>query len=364
LAGVLSRDRQGAVLWLIDHYGMNYYEELGLAPSARAEEIRQAYKNLARLLHPDQQQDPQLRHLAECQMKRLNSIYAVLADTERRRRYDRELAGASGEPRPQVIIHAAPPVVRQTPTHLYPAILVSASLVIASGAAVWYLTQEAARVEVVYREPVPGPAVKVDPPSPSRPYNPAPDPGTRHTAVEPKSVRLPPATLPPNPLLGVQTAAAAETVPAARPALTRLSPLPEPELKPAPAPVPVRKGLAGRWLYVPPRVQSDSQGVVLYPPQYIELVITEANGLIRGRYHGRYQVLDKPISPNVNFTFEGKPAGTSASLLWATNTGATGEVHLKLVVANSLEVTWLAHQLGQELGLASGTATLVRAGEP
>jgi len=40
---------------------MNYYEELGLRPSASAEEIRQAYRELARLLPPDQQREEGLR---------------------------------------------------------------------------------------------------------------------------------------------------------------------------------------------------------------------------------------------------------------------------------------------------------------
>lgn len=67
---------------------MDYYEELGLSRSASAEEIRQAYKNLARLLHPDQHQDENLRRVAECQMKRLNALVAVLTDPALRKQYD------------------------------------------------------------------------------------------------------------------------------------------------------------------------------------------------------------------------------------------------------------------------------------
>ena len=70
---------------------MTYYDELHLLPSASAEQIRQAYRNLARMLHPDRQQDPPLRSLAECQMKRLNEIASILLDPDRRRQYDERL---------------------------------------------------------------------------------------------------------------------------------------------------------------------------------------------------------------------------------------------------------------------------------
>ncbi|MEN6607640.1 MAG: J domain-containing protein, partial [Bryobacteraceae bacterium] len=67
---------------------MTYYEELGLAQNATVEEIHQAYRNLARLLHPDQQTDETLRHLAESQMKRINLIHEVLTNPAMRREYD------------------------------------------------------------------------------------------------------------------------------------------------------------------------------------------------------------------------------------------------------------------------------------
>jgi len=44
---------------------MNYYEELGIRQDAALEEIRQAYKLLARLLHPDAQPDARLKAMAE-----------------------------------------------------------------------------------------------------------------------------------------------------------------------------------------------------------------------------------------------------------------------------------------------------------
>ena len=51
---------------------MNRFEELGLERSATATEIRQAYRNIVRLIHPDHCQDDNLRHLADLQMQRLN----------------------------------------------------------------------------------------------------------------------------------------------------------------------------------------------------------------------------------------------------------------------------------------------------
>ena len=40
---------------------MNFYEELGVPPDAPLAAIRDAYRNVARLLHPDAQTDPVLK---------------------------------------------------------------------------------------------------------------------------------------------------------------------------------------------------------------------------------------------------------------------------------------------------------------
>ena len=69
---------------------MNFYEALNLPPSATTEEIEEAYRTLARKVHPDlNQHDPTP---AEARMKLLNRIRDTLTDPELRVEYDRELA--------------------------------------------------------------------------------------------------------------------------------------------------------------------------------------------------------------------------------------------------------------------------------
>ena len=77
---------------------ITFYEELGVEPGAAAEHVRETYRSLVRLLHPDQQTDPQLKAIAETQMRKLNRIYAVLSDPGRRAKYDQLLRGASQPP--------------------------------------------------------------------------------------------------------------------------------------------------------------------------------------------------------------------------------------------------------------------------
>jgi molecular chaperone DnaJ len=71
----------------------DYYEVLGVARDASADEVKKAYRNLARECHPDVSDAPD----AETRFKRINEAYEVLSDSEKRAAYDRfGRAGVSG----------------------------------------------------------------------------------------------------------------------------------------------------------------------------------------------------------------------------------------------------------------------------
>ncbi len=75
----------------------DYYETLGVQRGASADEIRKAYRKMAREHHPDV--NPQRREEAEKQFKEIGEAYNVLSDEQKRARYDRYGAeGVSGGP--------------------------------------------------------------------------------------------------------------------------------------------------------------------------------------------------------------------------------------------------------------------------
>nr|MDQ2695875.1 DnaJ domain-containing protein [Pseudomonadota bacterium] len=62
----------------------DYYQTLGVSRTASAEEIKKAYRRLARKYHPDVSKEPN----AEKRFKEVSEAYEVLHDPDKRQTYD------------------------------------------------------------------------------------------------------------------------------------------------------------------------------------------------------------------------------------------------------------------------------------
>lgn len=373
---------------------MNYYEELGLDPGAPNDEIKRAYKRLTRLLHPDQQQDPQLRDLAERQMRRLNDIQETLTDPAKRAAYDQTLAG--------------PPIVLRPPPRTGSTIhvRVTSSLVdyLLSGNFVksgwtWVLVLVCSIVIVAAWFPSDFVQPEGDSRKPLSAVSASPEPLPRPvTPSLPQGLPQAPPTLgvpPGRPIAQSGSAARPDSTPVAnstpanrtgRTAVTPgiVTPGPPAASEPSPAAKPVEpravgqnrestvpklsqgsvsvaslsdaNSVTGNWLYS--RNPDEKIDPKQYPADYIELKLTDEGGKLRGSYKATYLVLDRAISPRVAFLFEGDPK--SAEFSWQGNGGAEGKVRLTRKSTHSMEINWFATQMGTELGLGSGSAILYR----
>jgi hypothetical protein len=323
---------------------MDYYEELGVGHSASPDEIRQAYKHLARLLHPDHCSDEPGRRLADLQMKRLNGMLRVLTNPVDRESYDRSLLSRgpalSGPPRS---------LDWKAPQWLWPAlgaILLAGILSLPIRTPRPAATTAGAGLAAAEPGASPPKPKALSVPAHERPARDFTwDDSEREEAPANHALGDPPGGRSvPEPVFEEPAPVRRTAPPAANPLAT---------LWPAPA----SPSIAGNWLFVP---APDTKSAGLYPPEYIELRVTEEAGVLRGRYRARYRVTDKAISPTVAFEFEGWGRNDEAKLPWTGAGGAKGEVAMRLLESGALEVTWEANRMGAELGLISGTATLVR----
>jgi len=356
---------------------MNFYEEFGVRNDASVEEIRQAYKTLARVLHPDSQMDEKLRAAAACQMKRLHEILDIFLDPRKRRAYDESLAAAAY---PNAALHWAPPAepsvrpldkfeLAQSALRHWSWILMGCMIL---GSGFWYVTA---------RGPTPAESVPNRFPNAALPDGTGPvlrpveqaakheirdsAVGTRLSSVaEPALPEELGAAKPESPGLpdGPVPIPVALSGPAPTAAYSARAPeVPEPEYASS---VPSIHGssFAGDWFYVPAIEKPDSH---LYPPVDIEFHLTEKDGSLGGQYRGKYKVPDTAVSQDVLFQVQGKsPAGASAALVWTSNDGANGEIDLVLRQPNLMTVTWWTTRLGRRPGLSSGAATLFRQQTP
>lgn len=71
----------------------DYYEALGVPKNAAPEDIKKAFRQLARKYHPDVNKE----HDAEAKFKEINEAYEVLSDDQKRAAYDRYGHAAAGQ---------------------------------------------------------------------------------------------------------------------------------------------------------------------------------------------------------------------------------------------------------------------------
>lgn len=73
----------------MDNNNGSYYDVLNISPHATDEDVRNAYRILAKIYHPDH--NPNNRKLSNKRFQRVREAYENLKTTEQRMRYNRKM---------------------------------------------------------------------------------------------------------------------------------------------------------------------------------------------------------------------------------------------------------------------------------
>ena len=369
---------------------MNYYDELGVKRDASTAEIRQAYRVLVRLLHPDVQTDEELRSAAERQLNRLNAMAAVLINPDSRRVYDLQLDQEDN--RRNVPAPSAPRPEAAHWQHGESGLLPNRKALADFAVRHWsfVLIGAVACAAVVLSVLLAGqddPLPQGPPPEKTESI-PAAAPAPRvHRETPVHQVQTPPPEPEDVPAAPVRrgTASATSTKPSVRqmeatrvavesPVLSRSEPLipgvtisrttqSGPQLRTEPQPAAVAASpaasFAGNWFY---SADVDStKETTGYRAVYVELLLSETGGILSGNYRARYLIPDKAISPQVSFHLEGKAGpDQKAHMRWTAASGAKGEAELALSPRGIMDFHWWSTEFSGTPDLSSGAATLIR----
>ena len=358
---------------------MTLYEELGLAVSAAPEEIRKAHRTLSRLLHPDQQMDDSLRQAAELQMRRLNIIIDILLDPQKRRRYDESLRTAPAEIFPAPT--AVPRIVVRSSFSLLDVVGIILAAILITILVIWLFGGDFIRLRELSSElnaPAGTAAAGIHGESVKHPqkavqqtvvpvkkrFEPPPEaPATRtQTLPAPTPLGPPPQHKVAPQILAYQPETLTLSASTYPPASLRLPPAPVPEVAVPPDKVtPPALPFTGLWLLPSSGRKGSGSGSVQQAPQYIQVnIILGQEDTVYGEYSARYEAPDRPISPEVAFTFDGPVAGNAAAFVWKAADGSRGAVELKLLNPRSMQVTWRVIEFGSTIGIAGGAAVVIR----
>jgi DnaJ-domain-containing protein 1 len=319
-----------------ENSALTHYDDLGLRAGASGEEIRQAYLNLVRLLHPDLASEPSLKRFSENQLKRVSRAYAVLSDPDRRRRYDAQLAGVKDQEQ------ETPATVKRSAGRSRARAFITLGWLICAFAGIvgigWYVSQQA-----------------------SAPANPA----QVSAAQNPPAVAQPPA----NPDGSDQTAdldslrSELASAKAERERALEQTVLQAKELDfltgrvlAGRPPVGLSR-LSGIWVLPQPKTVAAASA---FTPEAVDLILNAQQDAVQGRFRARYPGMGAPDPPMVRFYFEGKLQGDVANATWSGEDGSKGEIQLKLSSDNALQLVWSTTQTGKQSGPDSGTLALVR----